>query len=621
MNIPVVSSQRREDYAKYYMTIISVIGWGIIIGAFFYVDKPSNFTELLLLTVFLFICEFYPIPVLRGFTTITFPLIFVLYIMFGLSYPIIIYAGVVVLVNIIHHRPLRTLIFNPAQLAISFFLAEFFVYRTNLGGITVFQSTIIEGISDFTLLLILFYIFNNVIVDVVLLLRPQPFTFAIWKEKTLVELNSAIFSFIYGIMIFILENQNSNRLDAFYLFFFFSPLVALSFLNAVISNLKMEKKRLNALFSISTDVNKRIHTNDWIETLKKGFGEVVNVQAIFLWVKENGEWKILYSEGRVNPFDKLSGEALNRFDGKKAPIVYHDRIKRLGPIDEFFKKDMKSFVYSPLVVENETIGMLVVGRSRVRSFEDDDIHSIATLSNQLAIAVKTRILIEEQEKRLILEERNRIAREIHDGVAQTLAGAIMKLETANRKFNKSPTETKRLVTDSISKLRQSLKEVRESIYELRPYPTERVGLPAAIKKRIEIIIGEYSLEISFDIRGKEVPLSSMVEKELFDIFQECLQNSIKHAKASRVEILLSYQKEHIILKIKDDGVGFSLFQAMIKAQNNPHFGILNMNDAADKINASLQIDSKEGEGTDISLTVPKMGLEGGSTDDQAYVGR
>ena len=111
----------------------------------------------------------------------------------------------------------------------------------------------------------------------------------------------------------------------------------------------------------------------------------------------------------------------------------------------------------------------------------------------------------------------------------------------------------------------------------------------------------------------------MVEKVLFDTFQESLHNAIKHSKAMKVEVLLSYQTEHILLKIKDEGKGFSLFQAMLKAKGTSRISAIpQMNDAAEKINASLQIDSKEGAGTEVSITVPRMGIEGESKNDQAY---
>lgn len=617
MKLPEVSSQKRENYAKVYMIFITVFGWATVGNAFFTLEPTNEITVLILLTVFLAITEYYPIPLVSGSTTITFPFIYVMYDLFGISYPILIYTGIVLAINILHQRPMRIILFNPAQLAASVFIADYILSHTNVTQILSMNSDFFSGFSTYILFLIIFFIMNNLIVDIVLFIRPQTYTFHFFKTKTLTELGSAVISLLYGVMMFYLGDR---KVDVFSLFFFFSPLVAVSILYSVISTLENEKKRLNALFSITTGVNKKIHLTDWIETFKNTFSEIVVVQAIMLWVKENDVWKILYYDGRVTPKDELTGEALARFDGKKQPIVYQDRVKKLGPTDEYFKKDMKAFVYSPMVVENETIGMLVVAKSRVRSFGEDEIHSIATLSNQLAVAVKTRLLIEEKEKRLILEERNRIARGIHDGVAQTLAGAVMKLETAERKFNRNPEETRRLIRESMDKLRLSLREVRESIYELRPYPTERVSLSTAIGKRIEMVKDEYNIKFSFDIRGREVPLSPMVEKELFDIFQESLQNTIKHAQATKIEVLLSYQKEQIILKIKDNGVGFSLFQAMVKAQNNPHFGILNMNDAAEKINATLQIDTKEGQGTDIILTVPKMGLEGGSTVDQANAG-
>ncbi len=612
-----VSSHKRENVAKAYMIFIALLGWTVVGYSFFQIEPTNEMALLLLLTTMLVITEYFPIPLLRGSTTITFPLIFVMYEIFGISYPIIIYAGIVLATNFLHQRPMRTILFNPAQLVITLFLAEYIVTHTKTTQILITNSEFLTGVLTYTLFLVLFYIINNVIVDIVLLLRPQPYSLNMFLAKSSIELGSALISLLYGVIIVYLSGRT---IDVFSMFFFFSPLIAVSLLYSVITTLENEKKRLNALFEITTVVNKNIHSTDWIETFKTIFTQIVDVQAVMLWVKENEDWKILYYDGRVTPKDALSGEALARFDGKKEPIVYQDRVKKLGPIDEFFKKDMKAFVYSPMVVEDETIGMLVVAKSRSRSFEEDEIHSIATLSNQLAVAIKSRYLIEEKEKRIILEERNRIARGIHDGVAQTLAGAVMNLETAERKFNRNPEETRKLILQSMDKLRLSLREVRESIYELRPYPTERVGLSAAIEKRIEMVKDEYDIPFSFDIRGKEVPLSSMVEKELFDIFQESLQNTIKHAKATKIEVLLSYQKENIILKIKDNGVGFSLFQAMVKAQNNPHFGILNMNDAAEKINATLQIDSKEGQGTDIILTVPKMGLEGGNTVDQAYAG-
>lgn len=611
-------SHQRERYAKLFMTSISVVGWNLILFHSVKLEPVNETVILALLFTFLLISEYYPMPVWRGHTAITFPIIYVLFLLYGFSYTALMYACAVLAVNIIHRRPLRTVFFNPAQLVISLYGAVLFLPVIQPFLERMALRPIVEGILEYFILLASYFVINNLIVDLVLVIRPQPYSYNLWKHKTLTELNSAAISLIYGITLYVVGSQNRGEIDVFAYFFFFSPLVGISLLSVTIARLKKEKHRLKMLFSITTELNQMLPAQDWLSALKGSFNELIGAEASLLWIKKEGDWELCFTDGRIAPGCELRTGAFDAFEEMRHPITYNDRKIDGGVAADCFENDVKAFVYTPLVIENETIGMFIIARSRTKSFEDDDVQSIATLANQLAVIIKTRMLFSEKEKRIVLEERNRIARDIHDGVAQTLAGAVMKLETAGKKFNKNPEETRKLVDESVLGLRESLKEVRESIYALRPYPTQRASLAEAILRKIEAVQKEYKQEIDFEIRGQELQLSQMVEKVLFDTFQESLQNAIKHSQASKIEILLSYQSEHILLKIKDDGRGFSLFQAMLKARNEPHFGILQMNDAAEKINATLQIDSKVGTGTEVSITVPRMGIEGGSIIDQAH---
>ena len=600
------------------MSSISVIGWALILLSFVKLDPPGQPVVLALLFFFLLISEYYPMPVWRGHTAISFPVVYVLFLIYGFSYTAIAYATAVLIVNLIHRRPLRTVFFNPAQLVLSFYGAAALLpsFQPLLEKLPLTPTA--QGIFEYILLLAVYVFFNNLLVDLVLFIRPQHYSMKMWRHKTITEMNSAAISLIYGITLYVVGSQNRGEIDVFAYFFFFSPLVALSLLSATIARLKREKNRLKLLFSITSELNQMLPSQDWLSALRGSFNELIGAEASLLWIKKDDGWELSFKDGRTLSGNEIPGSAFDEFDGMRRPVIYNDRKKDGGVAADCFESDVRAFVYSPLVIENETIGMFIIARSRTKSFEDDDVQSIATLANQLAVIIKTRMLFTEKEKVVVLEERNRIARDIHDGVAQTLAGAVMKLETAGKKFNKNPEETRKLVDESVIGLRESLKEVRESIYALRPYPTQKATLPEAILRKIEAMQKEYQQEIEFEIRGHELELSPMVEKVLFDTFQESLQNAIKHSKATKIEILLSYQSEHILLRIKDDGKGFSLFQAMLKARNQPHFGILQMNDAAEKINASLQIDSKEGAGTDVVITVPRMGIEGGSINDQAH---
>jgi signal transduction histidine kinase len=608
---------KTESPSKIYITSISVVGWLFVLYQTFRLDTHPDPWIFGLLVIFIAVCEFYPMPVWKGFTSLAFPVVYVLYFIYGLPLAVISYALVIFIHNIIDRRPFRIVCFNPAQLALSFSIAvgiSDLIVKFILGDSNILLTHVVE----LFFVSVIFYIFNNLFVDLVLLLRPQPYPFHVWKQKLLAEVSSAMISFLYACFFLILGSTNRGDIDVFSFFFFFSPLVGIALLTSTIVRLKKERHRLKALFSLTTTLNKLLPTKDWMDELKSSFNELIDVEAIMLWTVEQGRWTISYKEGKISNSGKVTETLIQAFEELKRPYYIIDNRKENGPADSFFNLHLRSYIYAPLVIEKETVGVFVVARSRRKSFNHEDVRAIATIANQLAVIIKTRMLIEEKEKRSLLEERNRIARDIHDGVAQTLAGALMKLETAQRKWEKSPEDTYHLLTDSMDKLRGGLKQIRQSIYALRPYPTERVGLQPAIKQKIKTFQSETGLSIEFEERGKAEPLSSMVEKILFDTFQESIQNIVKHAQATKVEVLLSYQKEHILLKVKDNGVGFSLLEAMLKAQREPHFGIIQMNDAVEKIGASLQIDSKQGCGTEITVVVPKMGVEGGLEHDQTH---
>ncbi|MFC0273046.1 GAF domain-containing sensor histidine kinase [Metabacillus herbersteinensis] len=601
-----------EKIAKLFMMFISVVGWITIIYQGYTIHEfTSSFLILFLFILFISITEYYPIPVWKGFTTVNFPLIFVMHLIYGTSVTVITYAFILVIVCALQKRPFRIIIFNPAQLCLSFIIAiELTDYLSTLFQLESISNVVLSGCIHYTLLLALYYLINNMIVDIVLLLRPQPYPFTTWKHKVISEMNSAFISFIYGVLLYMLGNQNRGEIDIFSYFFFFSPLIAISLIGSSFIRIKTEKNRLKSLFHLTKELNKNVLKDNGIDIFLIHFKQVLFYDELILLTRKKEDWQIELEDMKSDKTTLKQDvfEALNTFE--KISYFKNKSMDTGGPLSLIFHPDMKSIIYVPLLMENELIGLLVVARTRNDSFVEGDINALATISNQLAAILKTRKLIKDKEQRNILEERNRIARNIHDGIAQNLAGAVLNLETAQKKWERSPTDSYLLVEDCIEKLRHSLWEVRNSIYALKPTSEKNVGLIPAMTKRIEEFSKNEQIQITLKIKGKYYTLSSMVERILFDTFQEAVQNSLKHSEANHIEVLLSYQKENIFMKVKDDGKGFSLFHAMIKAQNSPHFGIIQMNESAEKINASLRIDSKEEKGTEVTLLVPRLGMEG-----------
>ncbi|MEW8970767.1 MAG: histidine kinase, partial [Mesobacillus sp.] len=312
-------------------------------------------------------------------------------------------------------------------------------------------------------------------------------------------------------------------------------------------------------------------------------------------------------DGQVKSEVTLSDEMSLYLDEiSEMTVVTEKEIEKL-PSNSIFNKMVLSQIFSPLIIDNEKVGMLIVGRVSGIGFIHDEIRLLTVLSNVLASTLKTRSLILENEKLLIVEERSRIARDIHDGIGQSLAGIVFQMESSLRKMSVAkenlPNEQ---IEQWIGKLRDSLKELRQSIYSLRTCPVEKHGLKRAIEEKIHKIELEKEANITFTQKGEPYSLGYQVEKVIYDIFQESLQNSVKHAQADKIEVMLKYGREQTMIKIKDDGIGFSLYDKLIKGQTEPHFGILTMSELAHDFGAKLEIDSAEGKGTEIRLGIPHI---------------
>lgn len=602
----------RHQSAQLFMMIVSLIGWSLALYSLLQLPAIEKPFELLLLLSFIFICEHYPMPFRKGNSSLAFPIIFLTYLIYGIEITIILYFIGVLLTTWINRRPLRIIFFNPAQLVLSLAGAHFF--QSNFIPLLDSPEVWMNFVSLFVFIAF-FYLLNNFIVDIVLFLRPEKYTLEIWAEKGRGELFSFSISLLYGFLLYYLGGQNRGEVDIFSYFFFLSPLIFLAIISSIILRLRADKQRLKALFHFSSELNKTIPVKEWEEDIKRLLSDVVFYEESFLFTKDDQTgWKLAFSQGsRLDLHETLRSMDLGKLEKVRSTQVFNKQNLDEAPLSGCFDKNMQAAVYAPLLLDNELIGCLILTKIRTNSFVVEDVHSISTISNQLAIFLKTQQLFSEKEQRILLEERNRIAHDIHDGIAQTLAGAVMKFDSAARKIPSHPADAQQMINDSNSTLREGLKEIRDSIYALRPYPTESLSLNMAIKKKIDEMKKDANndVDISFEMRGVQTRLSLLTEKVIYSITQESIQNCIKHARASSLNILLSYQKEQIFLKIKDDGVGFSLYEAMTTAMKEPHYGILQMNEDAAKIGATLQIESSETKGTEIIVRIPKMGFEGG----------
>ncbi|HLR52096.1 MAG TPA: histidine kinase [Candidatus Avamphibacillus sp.] len=204
-------------------------------------------------------------------------------------------------------------------------------------------------------------------------------------------------------------------------------------------------------------------------------------------------------------------------------------------------------------------------------------------------------IIEAQE-----EERKKISREIHDGPAQMLANILLRSELVDRAFREESTESALSEIKSIRKMiRSSLYEVRRIIYDLRPMALDDLGLLPTIKRYITTISEYNEIEIDFKSIGKDERLNNKYEIAFFRLLQEALQNAIKHANPTLIQVKLEITDHCLSMTIKDDGDGFDP-----KERNENSFGIIGMRERVEMFDGELKIDSKIGKGTRIYINVP-----------------
>ncbi|HSU60678.1 MAG TPA: two-component regulator propeller domain-containing protein [Bryobacteraceae bacterium] len=199
----------------------------------------------------------------------------------------------------------------------------------------------------------------------------------------------------------------------------------------------------------------------------------------------------------------------------------------------------------------------------------------------------------------VLQERNRIAREIHDTLAQGFAGVSVQLELVSRLLASSADAAREHLDQARVLVRRSLADARSSIWELRLQSAEREDLAARLSKMANQVTGSGPAKLELQIRGAYRPLAPKVENELLKIAQEALTNAVRHANAERINLELAFDAGKLRMTIADNGQGF----AGVPNSSGPdgHFGLRGMRERAEEIDAELKVQTAAGKGTVISV--------------------
>ena len=297
----------------------------------------------------------------------------------------------------------------------------------------------------------------------------------------------------------------------------------------------------------------------------------------------------------------LLGAMLEGFDSYRTGDIQADpRFRGWWPRGH---PSMRSFLGVPICAAGEIIGAFyLTDKQGADEFSESDQELIELLAAHAAIAVTNARLYERSRELSILDERNRLALELHDVISQKLFALSLTAESAGQLLDVD-LEAAREQVDRLRRLSQeALEELRYLILELRPPELERDGLATTLRKHVEVLrrVQGDAPEIAVELDG--VPPAEMArDRELLRIAQEALQNALKHSGASRIALRLGTADGRVVLEVADDGAGFDPQASGVRSRR---LGLSSMEERARRLGGSLVIESARDRGTTVRLEAP-----------------
>jgi PAS domain S-box-containing protein len=255
-------------------------------------------------------------------------------------------------------------------------------------------------------------------------------------------------------------------------------------------------------------------------------------------------------------------------------------------------------VYAPLVYQSAVVGTLIAIYREGELPSEGEMAFLATMADQAAVAAMNARLMTAARDKAALEERQRLARELHDSVSQALYGILLNASTADELFDAAPVKAHGLVRDVLGLAEGGLAELRALIFELRPESLEREGLVGALEKQVAAVQARHGIRVRMQVAG-EPDLPQTSKEALYRVAQEAMHNAVKHARARTLDLCLELGDAEVGLVVADDGRGFD------PAHEFPgHLGLKSMAERAAAVGGTLEIKSAPGEGTRLRARFP-----------------
>jgi len=352
---------------------------------------------------------------------------------------------------------------------------------------------------------------------------------------------------------------------------------------------------------------------------------LVGCPAVAIWLPEDGDVLSLYgSQGLPDDYEQMSADlhvatAGTGFETTAQIAMRTGQVARQELTDTLpdtasparrvlnvalRSRGLEMVTAVPLRIQHRIVGALACYLDVKEPLSDSDMGLLTTIADQVAVAVENARLSLHSRDLAALEERQRLARELHDSVSQALFGIALGARTARSMLDRDPQQVAEPLAYVLAQAEAGLTEMRALIFELRPEALETEGLVAVLDKQVAAMRLRHGMTVHASI-GPEPTMPFAVKEAIYRIAQEAFHNAVKHAQATDLEVRLAGDDEGIRLEVSDNGRGFD------PAGDFPgHLGLRTMRDRAMRLGGRLEVDAAPGAGTRIRLWIPATPARG-----------
>jgi len=376
-------------------------------------------------------------------------------------------------------------------------------------------------------------------------------------------------------------------------------------------------RELSTLLDISHSMTSTFELKPLLRVILNQLKKVVAYTGATIFTLHENELTILDYQGPIPPDDvlrlrfPLARASVNyRVIHQAAPVIIDD-VRGDTPEAAAFRQFagdellttygyIRSWLGVPLIAQERVVGMLSLDHNEPDHYTGRDAQLVLAIANQSAIAIENSRLYWQAKELAALEERNRLARELHDSVSQALYGIALGARTARTQLDRDPAKAKEPIEYTLQLAEAGLAEMRALIFELRPESLKTDGLVAALTKQAAAVRARHHLDVQTEFCEEMEHMPFEVKEALYRITQEALHNIVKHAKATHVDVKLICEDSSVaLLEIHDNGVGFDS-----QGTFPGHLGLKSMRERAMRVGGGFSVKSEPGEGTRIRARIP-----------------